>query len=466
MAKLPSSTLVDIQINLIGAAASVDGFGVPMIIDTENVLGAAGPTTPVIKTCYNMQDLIGFGFKAYHKAYKLAAALQGQTQRTKSFKVASVSALSSASLSAVEAQDGIWYALLLTSRSASDIVTTDTWVETVAARRHLFFAETQEANAFTGAPSAVTTLETSGSIRTGIFARKANAQTVTLTISSAFVAANSVTVKLNGTSIAAPVVYGGSSDATLAALAAAIAAVGGGAICTASVVAVPAAVDNDRVIVLTALDPLVDLVLSDYSCTLGASQNTASFATTNVGAGACDAALAGKLIPQGLGQATAHGKTLTGPATDDLSTAEYTNVTSHGGNVYVTIGGIDQVQKGQTSGFVAAGQHAFMDTVAMRDRLESDIQAAVLAVLSPQVGKLPYNNTGIAAVAGAAINVCQRYVSLGMLEPFKVAESWTIPDISEISPANKTARYLPGITANLVGTGAIQSVNLTLNIAV
>lgn len=465
MAKLPSSTLVDIQINLIGAAASVDGFGVPMIIDTQNVLGAPGPSTPEIRTCYNMQDLIGFGFAPYHKAYKLAAALQGQTQRTKSFKVASVSTLSSASLSAVEAQDGIWYALLLTSRSAADIVTTDTWVETVAARRHLFFAETQEAAAFTGAPSAVTTLESSGSIRTGIFARKANAQTVTLTISSAFVALNSVTVKLNGVATA-PTVFGVSSDATLASFASAIAAVGGGLICSASVVSVGGGTDNDRVIVLTALDPLVDLVLSDYSCTLGAAQNTASFATTNVGAGACDAALAGKLIPQGLGQATAHGKTLTGPATDDLSTAEYTNVTSHGGNVYVTIGGIDQVQKGQTSGFVAAGQHAFMDTVAMRDRLESDIQAAVLAVLSPQVGKLPYNNTGIAAVAGAAINVCQRYVSLGMLEPFKVAESWTIPDISEISPANKTARYLPGITANLVGTGAIQSVELTLNIAV
>jgi hypothetical protein len=124
------------------------------------------------------------------------------------------------------------------------------------------------------------------------------------------------------------------------------------------------------------------------------------------------------------------------------------------------------VQKGQTSGFVAAGQHAFVDTVAMRDRLESDIQAAVLAVLSPQVGKLPYNNTGIAAVAGAAINVCQRYVTLGMLEPFKVAEAWNIPDISEVLPANKTARYLPGITANLQGTGAIQSVAITLNIAV
>lgn len=465
MAKLPSSTLVDIQINLIGAAASVDGFGVPMIIDTQNVL-SAGAGVPVVKTCYNIQDLAGFGFKTYHKAYKLAAALQSQSQRVKSFKVASINSLSSVELSAVEAADGIWYAMLLTSRTAGDITTAAAWCEGTAARRHLFFAETQESAAFTGAPSAITSLEGTSSIRTAAFARKANAQQVSLTVTNAFVAANSVTVKLNGTAIAAPVVFAADSDSTLSALATAIGLVGGGLICSAAVVSILGSATNDRTIVCTALDPLVDLVLSDYSCTLGASQNTANFATVNVGAGACDAALAGKLIPQGLGQATAHGKTLAGPSTDDLSTTEYGNVTTHGGNVYVTIGGIDQVQKGQTSGFVAAGQHAFVDTVAMRDRLESDVQAAVMAVLSPQVGKLPFNNQGIAAVAGAAINVCNKYVALGMLEPFKVATSWSIPDISQISASDKTARHLGSITANLTGTGAIQSVSLTLNITV
>jgi hypothetical protein len=464
MAKLPSSTLVDIQINLLGAAASVDGFGVPMIIDTQNIKSAAAGV-PVITTCYNMQDLANAGYATYTKAYKLALALSSQSQRVAKFKVASVSTLSSAELSAVEAADGIWYALLLTSRSASDISTVATWCEGVATRRHLFFAESQDVAAFTGAPSTITTLETANAIRTTCFARKANAQVQTLTISAAFVALNSVTINVNGAAVG-PVVFAADSDTTLANLASAIAGAGAGAICTAAVVPVGGGTANDRVITITALDPLVDVVLSGYACTLGASQNTASIATTNVGAKPCDAALAGKLIPQGLGQATAHGKTLAGPATDDLSSSEYANVTTHGGNVYVTIGNIDQVQKGQTSGFVAAGQHAFVDTVAMRDRLESDVQAAVMAVLTPQVGKLPFNNTGIAAVAQAAINVCQRYVALQMLEPFKVATAWHIPDISEVSGADKTARHLGNITANLVGTGAIQSVSLTLNISV
>lgn len=464
MPKLPSSTLVDLQINLLGAAASVDGFGVPMIIDTENVQGGA-LGLPVITTCYNMQDVVAAGFAEYTKAYKLALLLNSQSQRVAKFKIASVAALNSTQLSAVEAADGIWYALLLTSRDSTDIQTVATWCEGVAARRHLFFAETQETAAFTGAPSAITALETAGRIRTTCFARKPSLQYQQLTVSAAYVAGNAIDININGIAIAT-VNYAVSSDATLANVASAIAAVGGGAICAASVVPVAGGANNDRVIDITALDPLVDVVISDYACTGGASQNTAKVSLVSAGEQPCDAALAGKLIPQGLGQATAHGKTLAGCATDDLSSSEYNNVTSHGGNVYVTIGNIDQVQKGQCSGFVAAGQHAFVDTVAMRDRLESDIQSAIMAVLTPQVGKLPFNNQGIASVAGAAINVCQRYVSLGMLEPFKVADSWHIPDISEVLPADKTARHLPGITANLVGTGAIQSVALTLNISV
>ena len=77
-----------------------------------------------------------------------------------------------------------------------------------------------------------------------------------------------------------------------------------------------------------------------------------------------------------------------------------------------------------------------------------------------------FNNSGIAAVAGALINTCNQYVTKQMLEPFDVAKDWTIPDISEVDPADKTARHLAGITANLTGTGAIQSIAMTVNITV
>lgn len=463
MSKLPISNLVDLTINLIGAAQSVDTFGVPMIIDTENVKGA-GAGVPVITTCYSLQDAIDAGYTQTKSAYVLAEQmLSYSSKRVAKFYIASVASLSSAELTAVESANSQWYAMLVTSRASADLQTCATWVETVAARRHAFIGETQDTAAFGAGPSVLSILEASNRTRSCIIARKPNPQTLTLTISDAFVTLNSVTVKVNGANVG-PVTFNATSDQTLADLATALQ--GTNEIATATVTPVAGGTGNDREIVIVADDPLVPVVITDYACTLGASQNTAAIVQTNAGAGAADAELIGLLIPQGLGQATAAGKTLKGLVADDLTQGEYQNATGHGGNVYVTYGVIPQVQRGQTSGFVAPGAHVFLDTLFVRDRLEAEIQSAVLAVLAPQVGKLPYNNNGISAVAGAAIAVCNQFVTKGMLEPFDPNTDWTIPDISEISAGDKTNRNLPGITANLVGTGAIQSVAMTVNITV
>lgn len=463
MSKLPISNLVDLTINLIGAAQSVDTFGVPMIIDTENVKGA-GAGVPVITTCYSLQDAIDAGYTQTKSAYVLAEQmLSYSSKRVAKYYIASVASLSSAELTAVESANSQWYAMLVTSRASADLQTCATWVETVAARRHAFIGETQDTAAFGAGPSVLSILEASNRTRSCIMARKPNPQTLTLTISDAFVTLNSVTVKVNGASVG-PVTFNATSDQTLADLATALQ--GTNEIATATVTPVAGGTGNDREIVIVADDPLVPVVITDYACTLGASQNTAAIVQTNAGAGAADAELIGLLIPQGLGQATAAGKTLKGLVADDLTQGEYQNATGHGGNVYVTYGVIPQVQRGQTSGFVAPGAHVFLDTLFVRDRLEAEIQSAVLAVLAPQVGKLPFNNNGISAVAGAAIAVCNQFVTKGMLEPFDPNTDWTIPDISEISAQDKTNRNLPGITANLVGTGAIQSVAMTVNITV
>ena len=462
MSKLPISNLADITVNLIGAAQAVDSFGVPCIIDTQNVLGAAA-LNPTVRTCYSLQDLLDLGYATDDKAYTLALHLLSySTKRVKSFVVASVAALSSAELTKVEQANANWYIMLVTSRASGDLQTCATWCETTATRRHVFFGETQDSAAFGTGASVLSILETSNRTRSLIMARKADPQTLTLTVSDAFVALNSVTVKVNGSATVA-VVYAVDSNSTLDALAAAI--VAAAPTIVASATTAGGLGSNNRVITITAYDPLIPVQITDYACTLGGSQNTAAIVETNVGAGAADAELAGLLIPQGLGQLTAAGKNLAGLSTDDLSQTEYANATGHGGNCFVTFGVYPMVQKGQTSGFVAPGAHCFADTIFVRDRLESDLQNALLGVLANS-DKVPYNNSGIAAVAGALINVCNQYVTKQMLEPFDVATDWTIPDISEVDPADKTARHLAGITANLTGTGAIQSIAMTVNITV
>lgn len=466
MSKLPISNLADITVNLIGAAQSVNSFGVPCIIDTQNVLAAATPAAPVVRVCYSLQDLLDLGYATTDKAYVLALHLLSYSnKRVKSFVVASVSTLSSAALTAVEAANSNWYLMLVTSRTSGDLQTCATWVETTATRRHVFFGETQDSAAFTSAPSVLSILEASNRTRSLIMARKANPQTLTLTISDAFVALNSTTLKINGTTSVGPVVYAVDSDSTLAALAAAIVAAAPTIVASATVTSGGVGTDVDREIVITAFNPLIPVEITDYACTLGASQNTAAIVETNAGAGAADAELAGLLIPQGLGQQVAAGKNLAGLLPDDLSQTEYQNVTGHGGNVFVEYTPYRMVQAGNTSGFVAPGAHCFVDTIFVRDRLEADLQQAVLAVLAAP-NKLPFNNAGIATVAGAMINVCNGYVTKQMLEPFDTNTDWTIPDIGDVDPADKTARHLSGITANLVGTGAIQSIAMTVNIQV
>ena len=55
---------------------------------------------------------------------------------------------SSAELTAVENLNAAWYALLVTSRASADLQICATWVESVAQRRHFYFAETQDSAAF------------------------------------------------------------------------------------------------------------------------------------------------------------------------------------------------------------------------------------------------------------------------------------------------------------------------------
>lgn len=465
ISKLPVSTLVNLTVGFLSSAASKAGFGIPLIVDTENVK-SAGALVPIIKTYGSIAEMLADGYEAWNKATKIAQALMAQQPHPATFKVASVFTLSSAELTAVETTDAEWYALLATVRSSANIQTVATWNEATAAKRHMFFVETQDASAFTAGASILSILQSASRLRTCIVARKADPQTVKLTISQAFVAANSITLTLNATAIPATV-FAVDSDTTLAALATAIALVAG--VASATVTPVAAGTDNDREIVVVASDPLISLNFSAYAVAGGASQGTAAFSESDPGAGASDGALAGRLVgaPNGLGSIAAHGQFLRGGIDpDNLSTTEFNLVTTKGGNVYVQIGGKSMLQKGQIMGEVSAGVIGFVDTILGLDRLEAAIQDAVIGVLTPAQGKLPYNNQGIAAVVGAIASVAQRFVQDEILEPFEVKNSFSYPDISQVSAGDKSSRVLNGIVANFTATGAIQRVgSIVVNVA-
>lgn len=107
-------------------------------------------------------------------------------------------------------------------------------------------------------------------------------QIQTLTISSSFVASNSITGRVNGTDIT-PVTFSTDSDTTLAALASTIdtflktAYNGKG---SASVISIPNSISNDRQIQVIAPDSLTDILLSDFTVSGGVSQSTIAIVET------------------------------------------------------------------------------------------------------------------------------------------------------------------------------------------
>jgi len=457
MATSPIGTneLINMQVGINAAAASVDSFGLPMIFDTQNIK-SAGALVPIIGTYTSLAAVVAGGFASYTKAYKLAAAIFAQQIRPAKVKIASIAALSSAELTAVEALDSSWYLCFVTSMVSGDIQTVSTWNDATATRRHALMAESQDAANFTAAPSLLSILNAANPTRTFLGCRKANAQVVTLTISASFVAANSVSLKLNGTTTGA-VPFNATSAQTLTDLATAIQALFAAAVCTASAAT--------GVITITALNPLIDLVVTDYACAGGAGQNTAAILQTNIGAGCAVAEVAGYLIPQGLGQSALFGKTVAKAAADfTISQSVLDTVQASGGNCYVQIGNKAMWNRGTMVRSLAAGVFLFFDTIAGVDRMEQEFNDAVMTVLTPAVGKLPYNNKGILAIVGALANVAKKYVSLEVIEDFVYKSTFTYPDISAVSAGDKSSRTLNGIAANFQSTGAIQNVAITVSV--
>lgn len=455
--QIGTNALINLSVGINGAAASATGFGTPLIVDTQNIKGA-GALVPIIGTYASLAAVVAGGFASYTKAYKLAQGIfaqYNQQGRCPTVKIASVAALSSAELTAVEAMDPTWYLFAVTSMVSADIQTCSTWNNATAIRRHYLMAESQDIANFGDTPSCRSILDAANPTRTFLGCRLANAQVVTLTISAAFVAGNSVSLKLNNTTTGA-VPFNATSAQTLTDLATAIQALFAAGVCTAAAAA--------GVITITALNPLIDLVVDTYACAGGVSQNTANILTTNIGAGTAVAELIALLIPQGLGQSNVAGKTMASAAADNITKSQYDKVLAGGGNVYVTIGNRAQWQSGTSSHFLAPGARVFCDTVWSVDRFEQAVNDSVLVVLNPQTGKLPFNNLGIAAVVGAIRGVCDQFVALLMLEPYNFKSCFSYPDISQVSPADKTARVLNNIAANLVSTGAIQQVGISISV--
>ena len=278
MPNAPLSEIVDVDVEISASKAAKLSFGVPLILDGDNVLNTLG-TVPIAAVAHeyaSIKDLELDGFKTWHKAHKLARLIFAQIDRPKTIKVAgwkSDTATIKDALTGVEAVDTAWYALLVTTRAddsggATAIKDAAEWCDTIAEKPHLLVYETGRVEDRIDAANLFSELKGLARRQVAGIWHGARPQRIKLTLSRSLVTGNTVSLKLNG--VTHSVLFAADSDATLAALATAIAT--NPAVARAVKISGGAVATDDRSIVVTGAHGLVDLVVSDYSCTGGVAQ--------------------------------------------------------------------------------------------------------------------------------------------------------------------------------------------------
>ncbi len=167
---------------------------------------------------------------------------------------------------------------------------------------------------------------------------------------------------------------------------------------------------------------------------------------------------AGKLLPLDPGSATWKFKTIAGLDVVSLTETEQTNVRDENGNTYVAVAGISIT----CNGVSASGE--FIDITRGIDEFEQRLQERIFGVLA-SLPKLPFTNQGIAVVEGEIRAQQQEAIANGVFAA-DPAPTVTVPDVLDVSTADKANRLLPdvGFTATLAG--AIHAVEIDGTVSV
>lgn len=165
-----------------------------------------------------------------------------------------------------------------------------------------------------------------------------------------------------------------------------------------------------------------------------------------------EAAWLGKQLPKDPGSTTWKFKTLAGITPDTLSSSQVGYLKSKNCNFYETVGGVN-ITSGE--GIVASGE--YIDIIRGADWLGTRMAEGIFALLVSSE-KVPFTSQGI----GQVEDVIRYWLQKGVDRGFVVADSYVInmPDIDDIDPADKAARFLNDVTWTAQLQGAIHKVSI------
>lgn len=165
------------------------------------------------------------------------------------------------------------------------------------------------------------------------------------------------------------------------------------------------------------------------------------------------AAWVGRCASTEPGSITWKFKNLSGVPAVSLTATHRTNLVARSANFFESVAARDQMSEGTT----ADGD--FIDVQRGLDWLEDDMSKGVFGVLT-DADKVPFTDPGVASIQKEMEASLRRGVARTLLaaDPEPVV---TVPKVSTISPADKTARTLPDMKFNATQAGAIHKVIIT-----
>lgn len=172
-----------------------------------------------------------------------------------------------------------------------------------------------------------------------------------------------------------------------------------------------------------------------------------------------DAAEMGRFLPIDPGGETWRMKTLSGVTVENYSSTEITNMEAKRAHFYYSLGNV-----GVVGGDAKTASGEYVDVTRFIDWYESELQAD-LADAVIQNNKIPYTNQGIDLIASIVQKRNLAGIRAGGIAP-DPAPTVSVPDVADVSAADKAARELNNVTSVWTLAGAIHHITVSVTASV
>ena len=162
----------------------------------------------------------------------------------------------------------------------------------------------------------------------------------------------------------------------------------------------------------------------------------------------------GGQLPSDPGSITWGFKQISGVTPDTLSDTEKNAASGKAANTYSTVSSVNITEEGK----VSDNPFEWIDVIRGTDWITANM-AADLFTLLVTLPKLPYDTGGLGLVKSTGLAVLSTAQAMGILT-IDTAPTFFVPDIADVSAADKSNRTLNNVTFTGVLAGAVQKINV------